>query len=254
LRDWLPRLLGAAVPLLVPVLISTPEALAYGLAFVAVVLASKQRVLASAALFVVASLTRETAGLVALASALGLLVSGRGWRAILGVALPPLVAVGGWYLALGRLVGGRLPRELQVFGLLHAGAGAQAVASVILVVSLAGAWGWRRVPVAWPICLAFAALVLIQAPATLGLLDGPRLAAPAVGLGLAYLIASPPWIFSQTARPTASGSQGSAVSVSSEASLTALTPPSSLTSRLRRAGPSPGTSSRTDFVIRLPRS
>src|SRR5271165_4774940 len=56
-----------------------------------------------------------------------------------------------------------------------------------------------------------------------------------------------------TASATASGNQVRARSSSSEAALSALTPPISFRSRPRRAGPSPGASSRTLVVIRLPR-
>ena len=174
----------AAVPAIAPALTLTVEPLAFGLAFAGIALADRRRMGAASACMVAAALTRETALVVALGAGFGLLLRGR-WRDAALLTLPAAASVGGWYLYLGTVVDPAWPDMTMFLGLRHVPQSRVALAAAVIALSLAGAWWWRRVPLAWPVALAFGMWVLLDKPDIVEWLALPRVSIPGIVLGLA---------------------------------------------------------------------
>lgn len=152
----------AASPLLVGVLAATAEPIAMGLALTAIELLLRERHRDAMILFVLASLSRETMALVAVAAGAGLVVRQPG-AAIRTTALYalPAVAIGGWYLVLGGLVGGDLPRRSELLGFLDIDPVDMAVAAVVAILGGLAVWTWRDLPPLALPCLGFTAWMAI---------------------------------------------------------------------------------------------
>lgn len=178
-----PRIGWLAVPaLLLPLLLTTNEALAFGLAFVAVALLDRGKVWWAAAVGVLAVLTKESAIVVLLAAALGAAPAQR-WR-VLPAAVVPAAALGVWFLVVRSVLPTGDPERFELLALLQLSPGAAVIVVVVMVSGLAGAWLWRDVPVLWPVSLAFGLWPLVFRPDVLDWLALPRVVAPALVLGL----------------------------------------------------------------------
>lgn len=188
-----PRLGYAALPpLLVPLLLSTPEPLGYGLALAGCAAALRGRALPAAGAFAAAALTRESAAIVAAATALEL-ARRRRWRSALACALPPAAAFAAWQAAVRHLLG-HLARpyaaQLRPLGLLAADPVNLTLALVAVAAFAVVAWRWRTVPVLAITTAAFGAALLALAPRNLGPLALTRTMAPAEMAALAALAAA----------------------------------------------------------------
>ena len=176
----------AVFPLLLPLLISTSEPLAFGLAFVGVALADRGRLAAAVVVLALAGLGRETAAAVAVGAGAGLALAGRMQAGALLAAIPAAV-VGAWYVLLGRLVEGHVPDLVELGGFRHADGREQALALATFGLSVAAAWWWRDVAVLWPVALGFGLWVGLYVPDTLDWLALVRVSAPSLILGVAGL-------------------------------------------------------------------
>jgi hypothetical protein len=181
-----PRIGFAAVPaLFLPLMLSTDESLAFGLAFVAVALLDRGRMWGAATVGVLAVLAKEAALLALVMSAAGAAPTHR-WR-VLPVVAVPTAALGLWYVVVHRLLPGGQPGRFEVLGLLQLSPGAAVVALLVIASGVAGAWFWRDVGVLWPVSLAFGLWPLVFRPDVLDSLALPRVVAPALVLGLSGL-------------------------------------------------------------------
>jgi hypothetical protein len=177
----------AAIPAIAPVLTLTVEPLAYGLAFAALCLFDRRRMAPAAVCTVAAVLTRETALVVAVGAAVGLVHQRRTKGAVRDAAIlvvPALAALTTWFLVLGELVDPRWPDMTRVLGLLDVPPSRVALGVTVIAVSLLGAYWWRTTPY-WPVALAFALWVLVDNPDIVEWLALPRVSIPGIALGLA---------------------------------------------------------------------
>ena len=100
------------------VAVTAVDALAFGLALFAAALADRSRLQYATIAFVAAALTKESAVVVAGATALALAPRLR-WR-LAPLAIIPAGALLAWYVWLGRVVGGELPERTSFLALEHA--------------------------------------------------------------------------------------------------------------------------------------
>lgn len=189
----------AAIPLLGSVLTSSPEALAYGLMLYGLATARRGQLALPLALCTVAAFTRETAPLIVAAVVVAVMVTGWSDRRLWAVAVVPLAAFGAWWVAVDVLIGSPTKRQLALFGFLDAGPTSLALTAACVAVLAWGAWQWRDVAFAWPVCASFLLAIPVLHKDNLGLLGLPRLAAPGLALGLAaiftrYGARAPGWL------------------------------------------------------------
>lgn len=180
---------AAAVPLVVPVLLSTPEPLAYGCALAGCALAARGRVAPAAAMLGAGALARESAALVAVAATVGLWRRGHRCGALVCVAAP-LALLATWQAVVRRALADvtrPYARQVQPLGLLHADPVNLALALGAITVFAWAAWRWRSAPPVAALAAVFAASVLALAPRNLGPLALTRTMAPAEALALAAL-------------------------------------------------------------------
>lgn len=174
----------AALPSITPVLTLTVEPLAYGFAFVGLALLDRRRVALAAACMVAAALTRESALVVAVGVAAGVVVERWAIRDAIALVVPAALAVASWFFVLGRLVDPRWPDMTRVLGILDVPPSRAALGVAVIALCLAGAWWWRSTPY-WPIALAFGLWVLVDNPDIVEWLALPRVSIPGLVLGLA---------------------------------------------------------------------
>lgn len=137
--------------------VSTPEALSYGLGLAGCATALGGRTLLGAALLTLGPLGRESALLIALATAIALVVEGRR-RAALACTVIPLATFGAWSLLVRHLLGGAqrpYADQIRFLGVLSADPLNQGLALGLMLLFLVAAWRWRSVPAfsAMPACL-----------------------------------------------------------------------------------------------------
>lgn len=186
-RGWSPGLgYLAAVPVVFGIVGCTADPISLGLALAGLAAAQRRRHGLAIAVLVVAALTREQVAAVGVGAAAGLWLAGERPRVLPLYALP-VAAVAAWYVALGNIVGGRLPDRFDVLAMFSTGLDGFLVAAVSLAISLYGAWAWRSVPVAWPIALGFGLWILVYFHGTFDLVALPRTTAPSLAFGLAAL-------------------------------------------------------------------
>jgi hypothetical protein len=134
--------------------VTTVDALAFGLGFVAVACADRRRIGLATIAFALAGLTRESGAVMAIATAAALLPRLR-WRAVpIGVVPPALLL--GWYVALGQFVGGQLPERAAFLAIRDVDSAAIVVGIVTWMMCVVAAVHWRDVPVISTIAGVFA--------------------------------------------------------------------------------------------------
>jgi hypothetical protein len=168
--------------------VTTVDALAYGLALTAATLADRKRFLPAVVLFSIAALTRESGAVIAVATAVALLPQVR-WRAV-PLAVVPGIALLAWYLALGQIVGGDLPKRWAVLGMLRVDARTTVIGLVMWLLCVLAVIAWRDTPVLCATAAAFAAwtLVYTEDMFRVGTLNAFRINAVAIALGVAGLL------------------------------------------------------------------
>lgn len=180
----------AGAALFVPVLLSTPEPLAYGLGFAGCALASRQRPGAATTAFVAGALARESALLFAIPGAVEL-ARGRRHLASALCVLFPAAAFATWQVTVRHALG-ELSRpyasQLQLLGFLRADPVNRSLAITTLVLGAWAAWRWRTVPVLSMVSALFAVSVLGLAPRNLGPLALVRTMAPVATAVLAAVV------------------------------------------------------------------
>jgi hypothetical protein len=183
-----PRVGFLTLPCLaMPLLLTTNESLAFGLAFVAVALLDRERVWAATAAGVLAGLTKESALVVLGAAALGAWRAQR-WRVLPVVVVPGLAYVV-WVAIARSILPGQQPERFELFAVRHMSFTAIVFVLVVMGLGLAGAWTWRDVPVLWPVSLVFGLWPLFFRTDILDWLALIRVVAPAVVLGVTGLAA-----------------------------------------------------------------
>ncbi|MBW3557513.1 MAG: hypothetical protein KY454_11325 [Actinobacteria bacterium] len=198
-RHGLPAAAGlaAGLPLLPALVVCTVEPAAFGLGMLGVAFADRHRHGAAAAALVAGALTREAVAVMALGTALGLFLArtrrsgGTSQLRWLVLYCLPALAVVGWYLLLGQLVGGDLPDRVDFLSLVHmAGTTVALVVSVTALCAL-GAWLWRRAPAVWPVGAVFALWTPFYFAGTFDWLALIRVNAPGLGLAVARIFGAP---------------------------------------------------------------
>jgi hypothetical protein len=174
------------------VAVTTVDALAYGLALVAAMLADRSRIATATILFAAAALTRESGVVMAAATAVVLFPRLR-WRAA-PLVMVPAAALLGWYVALGHIVSGALPRRAAFGGLLHVSAPTAILSVVVWLLCVAAAVTWRDTPVLCAIAIAFVLWTLVYTRDVLdfGMIGVFRVNAAIVALGVAGLLSITP--------------------------------------------------------------
>jgi len=181
-----PRIGFLVVPCLaMPLLLTTNEALAFGLAFAAIALLDRRRLWPAVVVGVLAALTKESA-LVALAAAVFGAWRVQRWRA-LPVVVVPTVAYVVWFAIARQLLGGRQPARFALFALRDMSFTAIVFVLAVMGLGVAGAWAWRDVRVLWPVSLVFGLWPLTFRTDSLDWLALNRVVAPAVVLGVTGL-------------------------------------------------------------------
>jgi hypothetical protein len=177
---------AAAVALALPLVLTTGECLAFGLGFLALSFADRNRTGWAVATLAVAGLTRETA----LTFGVGVLAcwfSRRRWRAVasLPAAVAPLVA---WRAYLHATIDDRTDAPLGVLDVLRIADRPLVDLVLTTLVVLAGAYAvyhWRDVLLFWPVAVAFLGWLLVYEYDTFDRRALPRVSAPLLALGLA---------------------------------------------------------------------
>jgi hypothetical protein len=172
------------------VAVTAVDALAYGLGLMAALLTDRSRIHGATALFVAASLTRESGVVMAAATAVAIAPRVR-WRAV-PVALIPAGALLAWYLALGQLVGGELPRRTTFLAFFRTDTGTSIFSIVVLMLCVVAAISWRRAAVLCAIATAFSVWTLFYAEDVLdfGAIGVFRVNAAVAALGVVGLLHS----------------------------------------------------------------
>jgi hypothetical protein len=118
-------------------------------------------------------MTRETTIVVAAVCGIVTVVGGRSlWPGISYAT--PAAAIGGWYLYLGTVTTAPLPHEFELLGITKLSFGEFALAAALFVISVAGAWRWRREPAVGGAAAIFGAWMLVQRPDSLLFDSAPR--------------------------------------------------------------------------------
>jgi hypothetical protein len=182
----------ALVPLAYAIGYSTSEPLAFGLGFAGILLAERERHALAVVMLVAAALTRESAIAFALAPVVGIGVQHLWTRrrppAVLFAYLIPPVVFGTWSWWLSsRFEHGVTEPRITPLGIFDASPTGFALGIAVIALAAIGAWGWRDVPVAWPVAAAFGAATLTYYGLLFRLPSIPRVSAPAVTLGLVAL-------------------------------------------------------------------
>lgn len=176
----------AAAVLLVGVMVTTTEPIAWGLALTAIDLAIRSKHREAVAVFIAAAFCRETAAIAALLIGAGLLAgASRSRRAVAALYLLPAMAIGGWYLALSHMVGGRRPRTRTApLDILELGTQDLVVPLLVAGCGLIGVVAWRHRPPIAAVSMGFTAWILVYDVAVLDWLAITRVNGPAVVLGV----------------------------------------------------------------------
>jgi hypothetical protein len=181
-----PRIGFLALPCLaMPLLITTNESLAFGLAFLAIALLDRERLWPAVIVGVLAGLTKESALVALAAAALGAWRTQR-WRVVPFVVVPAAAYVG-WFAIARQILPGRQPDRVDLLAMRHMSFTAILFVLVVMGLGLAGAWAWRDVPVLWPVSLAFGVWPLFFTTDSLDWLALVRIVAPALVLGVTGL-------------------------------------------------------------------
>jgi hypothetical protein len=181
---------AAAVSLVLPVLLSTPEPLAFGLAFAGLALADRRRYWPATGLFALAGLARQTSLTLAVVA-----VCLAWWRrdrtSALAMGVLAVAPTATWWVALHQIIatGDYTPLALLGFRDASGLTGLDVGASVaVLALTLLAIWRWRDVPPLWLVGVAFLAWFLVYDQSTYDWRALPRVSAPSLALGLAALV------------------------------------------------------------------
>lgn len=144
-RVGVPAVGGAAacLPLLLGLATTTVGPIAWGLTLAAIELTLRSRLRLAIGLLTAAALCRESASVAALLVAAGLFVSSpRPPLRELAMFAVPGGVIAAWYLVLGELVSGEIPRRVDVFGFLHLGWEDALVPLGVFTFGVLGVLGW----------------------------------------------------------------------------------------------------------------
>lgn len=173
----------------IPLLMTTSEALAFGLGLAGLCLVDRDRLVAAAPLLALAGLTRESALTFVVAAAV-LLWTRRRPGAAAGLFVAAMAPTAAWWAYVQSITPpSRVP--LSPMGILQIGdqVPSDIVASVLmlaLIVVSVIAW-WDVPPLRW-LTLAFAAWIPLYESFAFKLIGLPRLAAPSLALGIAGVL------------------------------------------------------------------
>ena len=178
----------AGVPLILGLVLTTTEPIAWGLTILAISFAVDRRHAIAIALFVLAGLCRETSVLVPTAAGLIFAlpkthtVADR-LRLLVAYAIPGAVALG-WFVLAGVLASGEIRDRFQLGAFVHIEGMEGVLVVAIFLVGLIGAYGWRDTPLVALVCGGFSVWMLAY---TRDAFDGyaiARINGLSIGLGL----------------------------------------------------------------------